>query len=125
MVNAAHVLGLAMLVGAALPMDLGLLGLWRAAAADPVRRVLARAAAAGAVAATVTGALLFTVNAREYAATGLFQAKMALVAFGLVHAAAQRRLDAASPLRRRLAGAVSLAVWVSVLIAGRLLGYLQ
>ena len=53
-----------------------------------------------------------------------FWLKMALVALGLVHALANPRVAAATRGRQRLAGALSLAVWIAVLGLGRLLGYL-
>ena len=71
-----------------------------------------------------TGALLFAVQARDYVALPAFWLKMALVALGLVHALANPRVAAATRGRQRLAGALSLAVWIAVLGLGRLLGYL-
>jgi hypothetical protein len=55
----------------------------------------------------------------------LFGVKLALVAFGLGHALAWGdALGHATPARQRLAGALSLTVWVAVLVCGRMLGYL-
>jgi hypothetical protein len=124
-VNTAHLLGIALLVGAVVPMDLRLIGLWRAdMALRPVLRLLQPVAAAGAALAVLTGLLLFTVQARDYAAMRLFAAKLALVAVGLGHALAWGGgLGAAPRLRQRVAGAVSLAVWLAVLTCGRFLGY--
>jgi hypothetical protein len=53
----------------------------------------------------------------------LFWLKMALVVLGLGHALAQRGFAAAPPSRQRRAGALSLVLWPSVLLCGRLLGY--
>jgi hypothetical protein len=126
-VNAAHILGLALLVGAIAPLDLRLMGAWRDTPLKPLAAILRPVAAAGAALAIVTGALLFSVSARDYAALPLFLAKMALVALGLANAAlhAGPRLDALPPARQRLAGALSLTVWIAVLVCGRLVGYLQ
>jgi hypothetical protein len=125
LVNALHLLGVALLVGAVAPMDLRLVGAWRGEV--PVATVLSLlrpVAAAGAGLAVATGALLFIVQARDYVALPAFWVKMGLVALGLVHALANPRIAAATRGRQRLAGAVSLAVWVVVLGLGRLLGYL-
>jgi hypothetical protein len=124
-VNALHVLGVALLVGSVAPMDLRLVGLWRRELpVATVLRLLRPVAAAGAGLAVTTGALLFAVQARDYVALPAFWLKMALVALGLAHALANPRLAAATRGRQRLAGALSLAVWIVVLGLGRLLGYL-
>jgi hypothetical protein len=124
LVNAGHVLGVALLVGAVVPMDLRLIGLWRRGIALPlVLRLLRPVAACGAVLAIVTGLCLFSVQASDYAAMPLFWLPRALVGLGLGHALAQRGLAAAPPSRQRRAGALSLVLWPSVLLCGRLLGY--
>jgi hypothetical protein len=123
-VNAAHILGIALLVGAVVPMDLRLAGLWRrdVAAADALR-LLRPVAACGAALAFATGLLLFSVQATRYVALPLFWLKLALVAAGLLHALAQGRLATAPGDRQRRAGLVSLAIWPTALVCGRLLGY--
>ena len=125
LINAAHILGVALLVGAVVPMDLRLIGVWRSdVRLQTVLRLLRPLAVAGAALALVTGALLFVVQASEYAATRLFYAKMALVAIGLGHALANPRI-AGAPRRRQIrAGALSLCLWVTVLVCGRMLGYI-
>lgn len=126
LVNAAHLVGVALLVGAIAPLDLRLMGFWPREPVERLAAVLRPVAAAGAALAAVTGLLLFTVHAREYAGTGLFRAKMALIALGLANALvfAGPTVTGGSPARRRLAGAASLALWVAVLVCGRMLGYL-
>jgi len=124
-VNAAHLLGVALLLGAILPLDLRLLGLWRPDVRLAVAvRLLRPLAALGAGLALATGALLFTVQARDYALMPLFYLKIALVAVGLAHALAQGRIASAPPARQRAAGAISLAIWPAALVCGRMLGYL-
>ena len=125
-VNTAHVLGIALLVGAIIPMDLRLIGMWRRDVALPtVLRLLRPVAVAGALIAIASGVLLFMVQAKEYVSVTLFYLKMALVLFGLLHALSWRGGLAAAPrLRQRTAGAISLAVWLTVLTCGRMIGYL-
>jgi hypothetical protein len=125
LVNAGHVLGIALLVGAIVPLDLRLLGAWRSVPLAPLARVLRPVAAAGLALAMVTGSLLFAVSAREYWASGIFPAKMALVALGTLNAVAIAgpRLAAASPARRRIAALGSLGAWTAALFAGRWIGY--
>ena len=115
-VNAAHLLGIALLVGSVVPMDLRLIGVWRGEV--PIRTTLALlrpVAAFGAGLAVLTGFLLFTVQASDYVKLPLFFAKMALVAVGLAHALLTPRLASLSRGRQRLAGLISVGVWPSVL----------
>jgi hypothetical protein len=126
-VNALHILGIALLVGAIVPLDLRLLGLWRSVELAPLYRMLSRAAAAGLLLAIASGALLFSVRATEYADGALFRAKMVLVILGALHALALHCRaefpDGVSRAGRRFAGAVSLLLWPIVLVCGRMLGY--
>jgi uncharacterized membrane protein YcfT len=124
--SAAHVLGIALLVGAVVPLDLRLLGAWSQVPLGALYRVLSRVAAAGLVLAIASGLLLFSVRASEYAVMDLFRVKLALVLLGALHALAlhrRRRLEHAPRRRQRLAGAVSLATWPVVLVCGRLLAF--
>lgn len=127
LVNAAHVVGLATLFGAILPLDLRLLGLFRDVPLAALARVLRPIAAAGLALAVVSGLALFSAGAVGYAAAPLFWIKMGLVALGAGNALLLTgpRLLAASPRRRRLAGAASLATWLAAIVAGRWLGYLD
>src|SRR5690606_37982067 len=79
LVNAGHILGLALLLGAIVPLDLRLLGLWRDTALEPLWTVLGRSAACGLALAAACGGLLFITRATEYAASAPFVAKMACV----------------------------------------------
>jgi hypothetical protein len=127
-VNTTHVLGIALLVGAILPLDLRLLGLWRSVALESLARVLVPVAAAGLLLAITTGAFLFIARAPEYAALDLFLVKLALIATGVVHALSLHLwsgLANAAPVRRRAAGAASLAIWIAALVCGRLLAFVD
>jgi hypothetical protein len=125
-VNSLHVLGVALLVGSVVPMDLRLVGAWRPdIGLAAVLRLLRPVAAAGAGLALATGALLFAVQATDYVGQPLFAVKMALVAAGLGHALAWGGALDGAPLRRqRAAGIFSITVWVGALGCGRMLGYL-
>ena len=126
--NTAHVLGIALLVGAILPLDLRLLGVWRSVPHQDLARVLVPVAASGLALAATAGILLFATRAGEYADLGLFQVKLALVAAGTLaaltlHVRAGWWLVGAGD--RRLAGhaAVSLACWLGALVCGRLVAF--
>lgn len=129
-VNTAHVLGIALLVGAIVPLDLKLLGLWRGSDRDALVRVLVPVAAGGLALAVTTGALLFSVRAPEYADVVVFRIKLALIATGTASAIALhlrygRLLAGASPLRLALAGALSMGCWLGALSLGRLIAFFK
>lgn len=117
LVNAGHILGIALLIGAIVPMDLRLIR------GDSGAVWLRRHAAAGLAIAVVCGALLFVTQATEYIGSGWFQAKMAVLAVALANVAAHPRLVPLSAPRRLAAGAISLATWPAVLLLGRMIGY--
>jgi hypothetical protein len=71
-VNAAHILGIALLVGAIVPLHLRFLGMWRSVSRQVLIRVLVPIAATGLGLAVVAGILLFSVRAGEYANVGFF-----------------------------------------------------
>lgn len=134
LVNAGHIAGVALLVGAVVPLDLRLLGVWRSVPLEPLWRVLTRCAGIGLALAALFGSLLFVARATEYAASGLFIAKMAVVAMATTNAlfllvaapagAARARDGFDPPPRRlRLAALASLVAWLAALTLGRLVGY--
>ncbi|MEX0924151.1 MAG: DUF2214 domain-containing protein [Rhodovibrionaceae bacterium] len=127
-VNAAHILGIALLVGAILPLNLRLLGLWRSVAQGDLVRVLAPSAAVGLLLAAAAGVLLFSVKAGDYAALAVFQLKLGLIALGtfaalLAHWRHGLLLEGAT--RTRLAGhaAISIFCWLGALTCGRLIAF--
>ena len=133
LVNAGHILGIALLFGAIAPLDLRLIGVWKEIPLGSLSRVLVPVAATGLGLAATAGSLLFITKATEYAASEFFQAKMLMLALGITNALAfhalGRRRDGASahavapmPLQR-LQGATSLTVWLTVIVLGRLVGY--
>jgi hypothetical protein len=127
-VSAAHVLGIALLVGGILPLDLRLLGLWPRAGLDDVARVLVPTAGCGLLLAATTGVLLFSVQPLEYARVPVLWAKLALIALGatgavLAHARFGRRLERAQARARRLTALASMSAWLGALVCGRLIAF--
>lgn len=127
LVNAAHILGIALLIGAIVPLDLRLLGFWAHTPAAALGVVLRPMAAAGLVIAATTGGAMFLTRASEYPTSELFLAKMALVALGSVNAVLADRYSVAELVRRpaqaRVVATLSLACWLAALFLGRLVGY--
>lgn len=134
-VNAAHIAGLALLFGAIVPLDLRLMGWRRSVPIVVLTKVLLPVAIGGLVLAITAGFVLFATRAVEYAALTLFQVKMALVACGIANAlllhraaqweAGQVATGAMPPLRLRAAGALSIALWLSIIVCGRMLAFVE
>ncbi len=118
-VNTAHIAGIALLFGAIVPLDLRYLGVWKSVSADGLARVLVPVALCGLVLAVLAGGLLFTTDARKYAAMPLFQVKLVLVVLGALNALYLARNRATGR-----AALISLTAWTGALICGRFIGYL-
>lgn len=116
LVNAGHLLGIALLVGAIVPMDVAILRGRGTAAA----RMLRPWAVAGFALAVVCGAMLFVTQATDYVTSDLYRLKMGLLVLLALNAAVHLRATAAG-LRRT--AVVSLVGWPTVLLLGRLVGY--
>lgn len=132
LVSAVHILGIGLLVGAILPLDLRLLGFFRTVPLSVIGPFLSRAAAAGVALAIVTGLCLFTVKPVEYLDNAAFLWKVALLALALGNVVLQHRnrrfrvalADGDIHSGVRLAAACSAILWLSVLVAGRWIGFL-
>lgn len=132
LVNAVHILGVALLVGGILPLDLRLAGALRSVPLATVGPFLMRSAACGLVLAIVTGLWLFTVKPAEYLANAAFLWKLALLTLALLNVGAQhgnRRFrtalagSGAPAASVRLVAGCSAVLWLSVLVAGRWIGF--
>ncbi len=128
LVNAAHILGIGLLVGAILPLDLRLMGCFRHASLEVLGPFLRRSAATGLAIAILTGLWLFTVNAAEYLANNAFRWKLALLAVALCNIVYQHleRDDGGmqtATLSTRVVAGISFCVWIAVLVAGRWIGF--
>jgi Family of unknown function (DUF6644) len=134
LIESVHVLSISLVVGSILVADLRLLGL--ASIDRPVSRVISGVLpltwSAFAV-AVVSGGLMFISNATKYLANGFFVAKLFLIlAAGLnmavFHAISARDLprwekQASPPLSARLAGGLSILLWIAVVACGRWIGF--
>ncbi len=126
LVNASHIFGIALLIGAIVPLNLRLLGCWRSMPLEALARVLVPVATTGLALAVATGSMLFVSRAPEYAALGLFRIKMALLFAAVLHAlwirlgGWRRSFD-----QLRAIGLFSLLVWPAVLLCGRLLAFVE
>lgn len=129
-VNALHIMSIGALLTSVMLMDLRLIGAFRSLPQAAFVALLRRTAFAAFAGALVTGSLLFSVRAREYAAMPVFLAKMGLIVLAGVNLLAFVRLcrtrggeEPAGGAAAMLAG-LSLVLWTSVLFAGRFIGFL-
>lgn len=131
--NVGHIVALVCFAGAVTVMDVRLLGGFAATAPG---RLLARArvfAIAALVGMAATGFMLFSAEASHVALNPVFQLKFALIGAGIANVAlyeflAKREVyklppGAAMPARARIAGLLSLAIWVAVAACGRSIAY--
>jgi hypothetical protein len=129
-----HVLGLVLLVGMRLPLDLKLTGwAFRGVSASQIASRTAPWALVGAVVAVVSGMVLYTADTMRFAANPVFQIKIAALAAALVnawffHAVLSRRIAAwddvaAPPVVVQASGYVSLLLWIAVVAGGRLIAF--
>jgi hypothetical protein len=120
--SAGHALAFTLVMGAAVVVNLRLLG-WVLAERPPAETagLADRLGAAGLMASIATGVLLFAGQATAVAANGFFQAKMLfLVAAVLFHVFVCRnmaRRSVANAVLRRLVGACGLTLWLGLAVA--------
>jgi hypothetical protein len=133
-VNLAHILGIALLFGAVVIIDLRLIGVWRRTPLSALADAAAPVAVAGLGLAAMSGVGLLASNATEYIGNPFLYIKFPAIAVGLVNALVlswspawrARGTRELSPREtRQLAwmGGTSLASWLTAIGAGRMIGY--
>ena len=134
LIESVHVLAISLVIGSILVLDLRLLGI--ASLDRPVsllsRSILPVTWCAFATAAA-SGSLLFIANLTKYLGNGWFVAKMSLLALAglnmmVFHAVTARDLpqwerNHSPPPRARLAGLVSILLWIAIVTCGRMIGF--
>jgi hypothetical protein len=128
-VETVHLVGIAILVGSIAVFDLRLLGFSRAL---PVRRLAAHIlpwTAASFLLIVPSGLAMFVAHAGDLIANPVFAAKICLILAaganagiflaGVFRRAAQWDVDVMPPAAARVAAALSLALWISVIACGR------
>lgn len=126
LVNAAHIASLGLLIGTVVMLDLRLLGAFAALPLRSLGRALLRMAATGLALAAATGAWLFSVNAVEYVGNPALQVKLVLISLALLNLLLLHRrgwTDEPPSAAVRVHAVLSLALWLSVLVAGRWIGF--
>ncbi len=134
-VNLFHIVGIALLFGAIVLLDLRLLGVWRSVPLASLSRPAVTVAGAGVTLAVLTGIPMFATKATDYADNTFLFLKFALVGLALLNVLALHRspawraqaagqaLSAAQERRLALAAGCSLVLWFCAITCGRLAGY--
>jgi len=131
--NVGHIVSLTLFAGALAVTDVRLLG-GLAATSPAFLLARARSVAVAALAGmAVTGCVLFSAEASHLVLNPAFQLKVVLVAAGLINVAiyelwAKRAVErlapgASMPARAKVAGGLSLGIWVAVAACGRSIAY--
>jgi hypothetical protein len=128
LVSAGHVMGIALLLGPILLVDIRLMGGLRTldTAAIRILRITARI---GLLLALPTGALLFTAKPGEYVANPIFLIKLSVVAVGLLNAIVFEWRAHRDGLHTLLIGGgaslafASMALWIATLLLGRWIAF--
>lgn len=131
---AAHIMGMALSVGTLLWFDLRLVGL--TLTSTPVSRVyrgLIPWATVGFLVMLVTGSLLFTGFASKAYPNPFFRLKFSAIALAGINALVYHAMTARGrrawdtaprpPKAARVAGLISLALWATVILCGRIMAY--
>ncbi|ASP74857.1 hypothetical protein CDO28_23730 (plasmid) [Sinorhizobium meliloti] len=132
--EAIHIMGIALLVGPAFTFDLRLLGVGHCVVSvTTAARNLLPVSHIGMAIAVTTGIALLSAQATVVAGTGAAPWKFALLILAclnvlMFHYGIYRRVDewtdaAVTPVAARVGAGVSLIAWTGVIFAGRLLAY--
>lgn len=123
-----HTLGIMMLSGASAALDLRILGVGTGIPLASLRPLFT-VVWGGFWLNAVTGAMLFGADATAKAAIPMFFVKLGLIVGGVVTLFLMRRrmhrVSGVVPPGLRLLAVLSLLIWTAVIIAGRLLAYIE
>lgn len=133
-IESVHVLAIVLVVGSISVVDLRLLGF--ASTNRPMQRLMADVLPwtwGAFVIAAVTGSLLFSSRALDYAHNFFFLGKMGLLLLAAINMTtfhvvgardvAQWGLLRTTPTAAKLAGGISLLIWTAVIVFGRWIGF--
>lgn len=125
-INTLHILGIALLVGAIIPLDLKLIGLTRRLNLETFAQILVPTAIVGLSVSVLSGTLLFITGANDYAQLTLFLFKLSCITLAVVNAIYfhWRIGYAAAVYKQQIAGSISLLLWLCALVSGRFIAFI-
>jgi hypothetical protein len=126
-----HAIGMAVMVGLSLILDLRLLGKFSGIPFSALQRFLGLAWIGFGI-NFISGAALFAAQATTYIVDPVFMSKMALVFLGAITAAILQssvaKVDSwpggKIPFGTRAVAAIGIVIWLSAIVTGRLTAYL-
>ncbi len=136
LLESVHVVGITLVFGSLLMVDLRLIGIAaRSYAVSRMSHELVPWTWAAFVLSLITGLGLFITRASHYIENVAFQAKllalvlaginMAVFHFGVFRHVAKWDSAAITPISAKVAGTLSLLLWMGVMLAGRWVGHLS
>jgi|HubBroStandDraft_5_1064220.scaffolds.fasta_scaffold195776_2 hypothetical protein len=128
-----HSVGMALLVGLQVVINLRVLGLGRAIPIPALRRFMT-IVWLGFIANAISGALLFSIYPDKYVHSTLFRFKLSFIAAGLIIGVLLNRSllsvgdeyalpDSNAPRKAKTLAALSLICWLAAIVTGRWLAY--
>nr|MCH9674912.1 hypothetical protein [Gammaproteobacteria bacterium] len=136
LVKAAHLLGMALLVGSVSAFDLRVLGWNKAMVVSALAQHVLPLAVSALVLLIPSGLALFAIDATRLLSSDTFMVKMSLILVSGIlaiafHNGPYRQVsvwgqpDHAPPLSAKLAAGASLVVWIAVLVCAASIGRAQ
>ena len=134
-VNLAHIVGISLLFGAIVILDMRLLRFWQHVSVSTIATITIPIAVIGLSLAIPSGISMFAMNATQYHENPFVYLKIPILVVALANVVVVTRLRAwqravtGSFLQPRdgfvlyVSGAFSLCLWSSVLVCGRMIGY--
>ena len=129
--GSAHILGLGLLVGSIVTLDLRILNIIKRGTLSELAPLLSRVAAGGFMLAILTGGLLFSVQPAHYLGNSAFLLKLSLISLALINVTVVhclpcwRTMLAGQPatLLLKLTAFISLTLWLAIITAGRWIAF--
>ena len=132
-VETIHIIGLAIVYGSIVIVDLRLIGISHTLSAAKLARFALPWTVGAFLVVMLSGSLMFTAHADDFLTNRVFLLKMGLILAaginaGVLHTGAFRQVHRwdtgiLPPAQVRLAAALSIVLWTCVIACGRLLAY--
>ena len=133
MVEVVHIIGFAVLVGSVVMFDMRVLGLSKNIAVTDLARHLLTWSLAALLLIVPAGLMMFSAHPHDFASNSIFILKLCLIATAglnaaLFHVGVYRSVDhwntaVAAPGIAKCQALLSIALWLTVVLCGRLLAY--
>jgi hypothetical protein len=132
-VESAHIMGLILVIGSIMWLDFRLLGFSRNKSVTKVSKDVMPFAWVGALVSMSTGIILWTSEAAHLYINSAFRLKMLMILLigvnaGFFELVTRRNvkewdIDCGTPFAAKLAGLLSICLWMGVVVAGRWIAY--